>query len=173
MLDYSEAAASVAAALDDAERTLIGDPRAGVYKVSFITTVMKEAMQYARQLARLGIIPTTMITHDQFGHPILASVNIWSNADHAALLEVIKPKLGPARAEELEDLVVARGPIPDELLEKIWKSHKGGRASHQIASKMNELDVMPGRGGRGWTAKKVRDALAEFKRRREQLQETA
>jgi hypothetical protein len=38
---------------------------------------------------------------------------------------------------------------------------------------MNELDVIPGRGGKGWTAQKVQKALAEYERRRELHQEAA
>jgi hypothetical protein len=173
MLDYREAAAMVAAALDDPKRSLIGDPRQGVYKVSLISSQMKETMQFARQLARLGINPITSITHDEFGGPLTAFVNVHTVKAQEALLEVVQVALSEPRRQALEDLVLARGPIPDELLEKIWKSHDGGRTPHQIASKMNELDVMPGRGGKGWTGTKVREALAEFKRRREQHQEAA
>jgi hypothetical protein len=134
---------------------------------------MREAMLFAKQLARLGINPITSITHDEFGGPLRAYVNAHTVKAQEALLEVVQAALSDPRRKALEDLVHARGPIPDELLEKIWKSHEGGRTPHQIASRMNELDVMPGRGGKGWTATKVRAALAEFKRRRERHQEAA
>jgi hypothetical protein len=75
--------------------------------------------------------------------------------------------------QALADLVLVRSLIPEELLAKIWTSHERGRTPHEIATRMNELDVMPGRGGRGWTAKKVQAALSEFQRRREQEQEAA
>lgn len=173
MLDYREAAAAVAAALDDPERSLIGDPREGVYKVSLVSRTMKEAMQLARQLARLGIIPTTTITHDDFGGPLMAYVNVYTVSAQKTLLEIVVPVLSEARRQALEDLVLARSPIPEELLEKIWRSHKLGRTPHQIATRMNELDVMPGRGGKGWRAWKVEAALTEFQRRRDQHQEAA
>jgi hypothetical protein len=171
MIDYREAAVGVAAALDDPERSQIGDPRQGDYKVSFMSSDMREAMQYARQLARLGISPITSITHDEFGQPLVASVNVWAVKAHAALLETVAVGLSVPRSQALEDLVLARSPIPDDLLEKIVYSHERGRTTHQIATRMNELDVMPGRGGKGWNAKKVKDALSEFRRRREQRQE--
>jgi hypothetical protein len=173
MHDYREAAAAVAAALDDPERSLIGDPRQGVYKVSLISSDMREAMQFAKQLTRLGTGPTTTITHDDFGQPLIAYVNVYTVDDQEALLESVQDGLSEPRRQALQDLVLARTPIPDELLDKIWTSHERGRTPHQIATKMNELDVMPGRGGRGWTAKKVRTALSEFERRREQQEAAA
>jgi hypothetical protein len=166
--DYREAAAAVAAALDDPERSLIGDPRQGVYKVSLVSSGMREAMQFAKQLARLGTGPTTTITHDDSGQPVTAFVNVYTVDDLKALLESVQAGLSEPRRQALQDLVLARTPIPDELLDKIWTSHERGRTPHQIATRMNELDVMPGRGGRGWTAKKVKGALLEFERRREQ-----
>jgi hypothetical protein len=173
MLDYREAAAALAAALDDPERSLIGDPRQGLYKVSLVSSDMREAMQFAKQLARLGISPTTTITHDELGKPLTASVNVYTVDSQEALLESVAAGLSEPRRQALGDLVLARSPIPDELLEKIWTSHERGRTPHEIATRMNELDVIPGRGGRGWTAKKVQAALSEFQRRRGQQQETA
>jgi hypothetical protein len=173
MLDYREAAAAVAAALDDPERSLIGDPRQGLYKVSLVSSDMREAILFAKQLARLGISPTTTITHDEFGQPLMAYVNVYAVDGQKVLLESVQAGLSEPRKQALEDLVLARTPIPDELLERIWTSHERGRTAHQIATRMNELDVMPGRGGRGWTAKKVQVALSEFERRRDQQEAAA
>jgi hypothetical protein len=173
MLDYREAAAAIAAALDDPERSLIGDPRQGLYKVSLVSSDMREAMQFAKQLARLGISPTTTITHDDFGQPLTAHVSVYAVTAQHALLEIVRAGLSEPRRQALEDLVLARSPIPDELLEKIWTSYERGRTPNQIATRMNELDVMPGRGGKGWTARKVQAALSEFERRREQEQGAA
>jgi hypothetical protein len=173
MLDYREATAAVAAALDDPERSLIGDPRQGLYKVSLVSSDMREAMLFAKQLARLGISPTTTINHDNFGQPLSAHVNVYAVSEQEELLEIVQAGLSEPRRQALKDLVLARSPIPEELLEKVWTSHARGRTAHQIATRMNELDVMPGRGGKGWTAKKVQAALSEFHRRREQQQEAA
>jgi hypothetical protein len=174
MFDYREAAAAVAAALDDPKRSLIGDPSEGRYwGVSLITSEMKEAMQFARQLAGLGIIPTTNITHDQFGNPALAHVHVYRRDEQEALLEIVQEALSEPRRRALTDLVLARGPIPEDILEKIWISHhRGGRRPGQIAERMNELGVIAGRRKR-WTAQKVQKALAEYEGRREQHQEAA
>jgi hypothetical protein len=166
MIEYGEAAAAVAAVLDDPERSLIGDPREGVYKVSLISTAnMKEAMQFAKQLARVGITPTTTLYHDDFGFPLQAYVNVHPHSDQRHLFELVEKALSQPRRQALEDLVLARGPIPEELLERIWRASDRGLTPHQIAAKMNELDIMPGRRGKGWTAKKVKAALSAYEER--------
>jgi hypothetical protein len=173
LLDYGEAAAAVAAVLDDPERSLIGDPREGVYKVSLISTDMREAMLFAKQLARVGIIPTTTIYHDDFGFPLQAYVNVHPHSDQRHLFELVEMALSQPRRQALEDLVLARGPIPEELLERIWKASDRGLTPHQIAAKMNELDIMPGRRGKGWTATKVKAALSAYQQRPEQERKAA
>ena len=173
MTDYREAAETLAAALNDAKRSLIGDPREGVYKVSFTTSDMKEAMTFARQLARIGIVPTTTISHDEFGNPIHAHVNVHSKTAQQHLLEVTESKLNQVRRKRLEDLVLARGPIPEEIVEKIAMSAEGGRTPAQIAAKMNQVGVIAGMGGIRWTGKKVRAALDEYRRRTARSHEAA
>ena len=167
MIDYREATAAVAVVLDDAERSLIGDPRQGVYKVSLISSNMREAMQFAKHLARLGIIPTTTINHDELGQPILAHVNIYTQPDQATLFKIVSVKLAPARRQQLDDLVLARGPIPDEVLERIASAFTRGMSHSQIAGKLNEAAIIAGMGGKRWTARKVKEALAEHVRRSE------
>src|SRR5690349_12061929 len=154
MIDYVEAAADVAAFLEDPRRSLIGDPRKGIYKVSLITNDMREAMQLARKLARLGIIPTTTIYHDQFGNPGFAHVNLYTVSDQEALLEAARPLLTEARAKALEDLVFARSPVPADLAERIMTARQRGMRPQTIADKLNELNVIAGMGGMRWTAQK-------------------
>lgn len=172
LLDYEVAMAAIVDALNDADHTLIGDPREGVYKVAFGSRP-KEAMERAKQLARIGIIPTTSIEHDSFGTPDWAKVTIYAKSDQKHLFECTETRLSREQRQRLEDLVLARGPIPDDILEKIWISHQKGRKVNQIANRMNELGVIAGMGGRRWTAKKVRNALADYERRATQHQEAA
>lgn len=171
--DVRGAALKIAAALNDPERSLIGDPRRRVYKISLISGEMREAMQLARYLARLGIVPSTTITHDEFGAPVLAHVNVYSPTGQEAVLSIVKRELTSDRHRALEDLVLARGPIPDELLERIAKADRLGKRPQKIADRLNTEGVIAGMGGVRWTAKKVRDALVEYKKRREQDQEAA
>ena len=130
-------------------------------------------MERARQLARIGIIPCTSIEHDSFGTPIWAQVTIYAKGDQKHLFECTHTRLSREQHQRLEDLVLARGPIPDDLLEKIWVSHQKGRKLNQIAKRMTELGVIAGMGGKRWTAQKVRKALDEYARRRDQHQEAA
>ena len=127
-------------------------------------------MERAKQLARIGIIPTTSIEHDSVGWPDWAKVT----SDQKHLFEETETRLSREQRQRFEDLVLARGPIPDDVLEKIWISrHRGGRKLNQIAERMNELRVIAGMGGKRWTAQKVRKALAEYERRRDQHLEAA
>ena len=160
MLEYQEAAAAVAAALADEKRSLIGDPREGDYKVSFTTDDMGEAMQHAKQLVRLGVVPTTTIRHDrEFGYPFAAEVNVWDSTDQKKLLRITGETLPPARQRALKDLVLARSPVPKALLGQIAKAHRQGATTTQIAERLNTARIITGMGGKRWTAQKVRKAL--------------
>jgi hypothetical protein len=172
-LKYEQAVAAIVDALNDVDRAVIGDPREGVYRVAFGTSDMKEAMERAKQLARIGIIPRTSIEHDCFGTPDWAQVTIYAKGDQKYLFECTHDRLSRELHKRLEDLVLAREPIPDDILEKIWISHQKGRKLNQIASRMNELEVIAGMCGIRWTGQKVRKALAEYERRRDQHQEAA
>lgn len=173
-MDYQHALAAIVEALNDVDRTVIDDPREGAYRVAFGTSNIKQAMERAEQLATIGIIPRTSIEHDSFGTPIWAEVTIYANGDHKHLFECTQTRLRREQRRRFEDLVLARGPIPDDILEKIWISHhRGGRKLNQIAERMNELGVIAGMGGKRWTAQKVRKALAEYEPRRDPHQEAA
>jgi hypothetical protein len=171
-LDYQHALAAIVDALNDVDWTVIADPREGAYRVAFGSNP-SEAMERARQLARIGIIPRTSIEHDSFGTPVWAQVTIYATGDQKHLFECTETRLSREQRERLEDLVLARGPIPDDILEKIWVSHQRGRKPNQIADRMNELGVIAGMGGKRWTAQKVRKALAEYEQRRGAHQEAA
>ena len=173
-MEYQHALAAIVEALNDVDRAVIDDPRQGAYRVAFGTSDMKRAMERARQLATIGIIPRTSIEHDSLGFPAWAQVTIYAKGDQKHLFECTETRLSREQRQRFEDLVLARGPIPDDILEKIWISHhRGGRKLNQIAERMNELGVIAGMGGKRWTAQKVRKALAEYQRRREQHQEAA
>jgi hypothetical protein len=172
-LEYQHALAAIVEALNDFDRTVIDDPRQGAYRVAFGTSNMKETMERARQLARIGIIPRTSIEHDSFGTPIWAQVTIYAKGDQKHLFECTQTRLSRDQRQRFEDLVPAFSPIPDDILEKIWISHNRGRKPNQIAERMNELGVIAGMGGKRWTAQKVRKALAEYEPRRDHHQEAA
>jgi hypothetical protein len=174
VVKYDDAVAAVAAALNDADRALIGDPRERQYKVAVQFAQLKESFEFARQLARLGIIPSTTILHeDMFGEPAASVVNIHGKEAQRALLKQVGRKLDEPRLKKLQDLVLARGPIPEDILERTAKARERGWSYLKIASKMNELGIIEGMGGVRWTPQKVKKALAQREEQRALTMETA
>jgi hypothetical protein len=166
MLTTRRAVAGLAPALNDANRSLIGDPRRGSYTVSFRTNDMSEARRVANQLASLGLNARTNLRYDDRGEPTLAYVVLYDAADQRRLFEILESRLDPNRRQRLEDLVLARGPIPDELLERIWvASERLDWSADQLAKEMNRQGIIAGMRGIRWTVKKVRAALDEYERR--------
>jgi hypothetical protein len=103
-------------------------------------------------VARLGIIPSTTILHeDMFGEPAASVVNIHGKEAQRALLKQVGRKLDEPRLKKLQDLVLARGPIPEDILERTAKARERGWSYLKIASKMNELGIIEGMGGVRWT----------------------
>jgi hypothetical protein len=135
---------------------------------------LKSAFQFARQLARLGVIPQTTVLHDRLlGAFVVALVNIYGKEDQRRLLEVVRPKLNEPRRQALEDLTLARGPIPHDILERMVKARERGWRPAKIALKMNEQGIIAGMGGVRWTSKKVRTALAQYDERVSSHQQAA
>jgi hypothetical protein len=127
---------------------------------------MKEAVQIPRNLVATGILPTGKVEYDpRFGHAIRVHVNIWTHNDQKKLLQGIGKHLVPERRQQLEDLVLARGPVPPDIVERIWAAHQRGLSPDKIARKMNEQGITAGM-GKGWTAKKVRDQLEDYRKHR-------
>jgi hypothetical protein len=159
--------AALAAALNDANRSLVGDPRRGSYAVSFRTKDMNEARRLAKHLASLGLHARTNIRFDDRGEPTLAYVVLYDAADQQRLFEVVESRLDPDRRRRLGDLVLARGPVPDDLLQRIWAASQrmAWNTEERIAEQMNTQRIISGMGGVRWTAKKVRAALDEYERR--------
>ncbi|MGZ4281223.1 MAG: hypothetical protein ACXVQ4_03935 [Gaiellaceae bacterium] len=145
-----------------------------MYRVAFEPVAVKELREYVTPLVELAVIPRVTIEYDEFASPTIARVTIWPRADRKRLFENVKEQLNPDRKKQFEDLVLAFEPIPDDLLEKIVALQRDKHRSLKwIAEALNKRDVMPGRGGKGWTVKKVRDSVAEYDRRRAQLTEAA
>jgi hypothetical protein len=160
------AVAAIAAALNDANRSLIGDPRRGSYAVSLRTRDVNEARRLASHLASLGLTARTNVRYDDRGEPTLAFVVLYDAADQRRLLEALESRLDPRRHQRLEDLVLARGPIPDDLLERIRAlSELPSWSADRIAQQLNGKGIIAGMSGIRWTAKKVRAALVEYERR--------
>jgi hypothetical protein len=161
-MTHQEAVATVVAAFNDPDRTQIGDPREGKYHIGVQFTNLKDAFDLARRLARLGIIPRTTVLHDDmFGEPVVALVNIYGKEDQRKLLDGLRSKLNELQLERFERLVLARGPIPEDIIERMVKARALGWKVSKIAEKMNEQGIITGMGKR-WTPTKVKNALAEY-----------
>jgi hypothetical protein len=153
-------AAELARVLDDQDRAFIGNPRRGGYAVSFIASDVDEANAYARQLASLGMIPTTNISYDGAGEVRRAYVTLYKAPDQKRLLEAVGDELSSERREALDELVTARGPVPTDIRERMQELRTRGWSDVAIADRLNEHGILAGRGPRPWTAGKVKEALA-------------
>jgi hypothetical protein len=91
---------------------------------------------------------------------MMAYVVLYSASDQRTLFEAVESELNEERRQALEDLVLARGPIPPHILERIRKAKRRGWSATKIADTMNERGIIAGMGGVHWTPKKVRAALA-------------
>jgi hypothetical protein len=140
--------AALAPALNDANRSLIGDPRRGSYTVSIRTKDMNEARRMENHLASLGLNARTNVRYDDRGEATLAYVVLYDAADQQRLFEVLESRLDPRRHQRLEDLVLARGPIPDDLLERIRAlSELPSSSADRIAQQLNGKGIIAGMGG--------------------------
>jgi hypothetical protein len=166
MSKHDDAVAVLAAAFNDADRSLFGDPRRqGSAGLGIETQDLDEAQAMARYLATFELEVRTTIQHDADGNVARAFVAVYNASDQRKLFEVLERHLSSERRRQFEDLVLARGPIPDDILENIWKSHQARRTPYQIAHRMNELGIIAGMVSMGWTATKIRSALTEYERR--------
>ena len=57
--------------------------------------------------------------------------------------------------------MLARGPLPDDLRERIYCAADRGLTPDRIAARMNELGLISGMGGKRWSARKIRKILRE------------
>jgi hypothetical protein len=152
--------AKIVTALNDANRSMIGNPRRGTYAVSFITKQIEETEAFSQILASLGLEVRINRKHDELGQLQFAYVVLYRAPDQKRLFEVVEGQLEPNRRERFEQLVLARGPIPEDIIEKIHKVDQRGWSLERIASRMNEAGIIAGMGGHQWTPKKVKAVLA-------------
>jgi hypothetical protein len=152
--------ARIAAALNDPDRSRIGDPREGKYAVRFVAETVQEALELAKLLAPFGLAVRIACECDETGLPHTITVNLYDADDQRRLLNAVEGELVAERRQVLEDLVLARGPIPGDILSRMREVHGDGWSYAQIAERMNERAIIAGMGGVHWTAQKVKKALA-------------
>jgi hypothetical protein len=86
---------------------------------------------------------------------------IYAHEGQTRLLGFVAALLDGTRLRELEDLVAARGPVPEEILRRMQATINSGKSYEYLADALNHHGVIAGMRGREWTAKKVRQALTE------------
>jgi hypothetical protein len=151
--------ASLAAALNDPQRTRLGNPDRNTWTVTFFPRSADQIFRLTRDLDQFGV--RFQVNHRSAEHQageIIAYVVIYDLEEQRKLLELVRDQLSESRGEAFEKLVLARGPIPDDVRERMINSIDSGKSPEYVAAKMNELDVIPGRGQK-WTPKKVRKAV--------------
>lgn len=161
MLQPEAAAAMLAAALNDTRRSRIGDPRRGHYPVSFIAKTRAEANDIKQALSALGIKARINGNPDPEKAKV-AYVAIYDNDDIQRLYEALGPELNEPRRTRLHDLVRARGPIPMDTILKMEATIAAGKSYDYVADRLNELDLIDGVRGGGWTSKKAWLTLEDY-----------
>ena len=92
------------------------------------------------------------------GSPIAYVATYWFE-DQKRLFEAVKDQLDEPRRKRLEDLVLARSPVPEELLPRMRATIRSGKSYEYLADRLNELDIVVGMRGGSWTPPKVLLAL--------------
>ncbi len=164
--NYTDAVNSLAEDLNSESKTMIGSPRDGVYKLAFDLT-MEELKETVEKLVRVGIVPKAVVAYNEFASAIGAEIPLWDIKHLRKLFDQVESKLDPKRRKQFEDLVLAREPIPEELLEKILHKHeRHGWPPQRIADSLNEHDVVTGM-GKAWTSQKVTHAIRIVREKRD------
>jgi hypothetical protein len=149
---------ALAAALNDSTQGGIGNPRRGQYHAWIAITGDSEREVLTVELEQLDI-EHRINTRQRDGQRYIAIYNV---PGLRKMLEALGPQLAPERREALDMLVRARSPIPDEILDAIWRRYQlDGWDEEQIAKAMIEKPIIDGM-GKGWTPRKIRRILAEI-----------
>jgi hypothetical protein len=149
----------VAAVLNDPQRAKVGNPERNTWFVSFTPRNKEELDQIAQDLSQLGV---TFQINDRSGEgsagAIVAYLAIYDLEEQNKLLESVRDQLEEPRRTAFKNLVLARGPIPKDVLARMIATIEAGKSPEYLAKKLNEHGIVAGRGQK-WTPKKVRDAV--------------
>ena len=152
---------SLVDALNDASRTRIGNPWRGTFHVSIAVDIAQEAASLADELDLLGVTYQANFKRDEQGTPRMAFLAIYALDDQRRILETLGERLTAPRHRSLANLVAARGPIPPELVQRLANSLSWGKSYEYLADRLNDLAIVDSMGSRRWTAKKLKQKLAE------------
>jgi hypothetical protein len=150
----------LAAALNDPRRVRLGNPKRNTWSISFTPRSGEELDRLADDLNQLGV--KHQINYRSGEGPagaVVAYVAIYDLEEQRKLLEAVRDQLDASVSSAFENLVLARGPIPDDVLARMEATIERGEDYEYLAERMNELGIVAGMGGRKWTPKKVRKAV--------------
>lgn len=160
MDNQERAVAHLAAYLNTPDRSRIGNPRKNTWFVSFVESNVHELARLGENLSLLGVkYQANYAKAERVERSDVAYLATYWYDDQQRLFEAVKDHLAKHRRKLLEDLVLARGPIPKELLAKMRATIRVGKGYAYLAEKLNELDIVAGMGGKPWTGRKVLLAL--------------
>jgi hypothetical protein len=148
---------ALAAALNDPTRSAIGNPRKGQYHCWIGVNDDSDEDALRKELNQLGV-KNQINTRRRDGQRYIA---VYCVTGLRTIFEALESRLEPKLRQALDTLVRARSPIPDEILDAIWRRYQlDGWDEEQIAKAMIEKPIIDGM-GKGWTPRKIRRILAE------------
>jgi len=155
-----EAAAYLAAYLNRGDRSRIGNPRKNTWFVSFVASNAHEVTRLGESLTELGV--KYQINYTKAGRKArsaAAYVATYWYDDQKRLFEEVRDQLTEPKRKLLEDLVLARSPIPADLRGRMRATIRSGKSYEYLADRLNELDIVVGRRAGPWTPQKLLLAL--------------
>jgi hypothetical protein len=145
------------AALNDPARTRIGNPWRGTYHLSIAANdweadILLSVMQELAIDVQVNLSRWNTAQSERY-------LAIYDVDSLRSVLATVGEQLKDSVQVALDSLVRARGPIPEYITRATRQKHDvHGLSFEQIAHLMNDKRIVDGMGGRGWTARKVRDA---------------
>jgi hypothetical protein len=154
------ATATLAAAINDPDQNMIGNPLFNTTAVTLRTDSVETANEYAAALAQLGCEARTNIRYEN-GRPSEYLVVLYTVEDQRRLLDGLNDLLEAGTRDRLDILVRARGPIPTGIMDGIRRYSRLGETAQEIANRLNDAGIVDGMRCNRWTARKVNRALRE------------
>jgi hypothetical protein len=138
----------------------IGNPRKNSWFVTFVARHAHDVTRLGESLTVLRVRHKTNYVRGELdeGSPVAYVATYWFE-DQKRLFEAVKDQLDEPRKKQLEDLVLARSPIPEELLARMRATIRSGKSYEHLADRLNELDIVVGMRGGPWTPPKLLLAL--------------
>jgi len=128
--------------------------------VSFVESNVHELARLGESLSLLGVnYQANYARAERKERSEVAYIATYWRDDQNRLFAAVKDLLIEPRRKLLEDLVLARSPIPEDILARMRATIRIGKGYDYLAERLNELDIVVGMGGKPWTPRKVLLAL--------------